>query len=74
MRKLVKISHENGVPALTADVLRDNHAMLRIFHRTLGTLQSTLKGGVYHLRFPLTDELARAVEEPTARVDKDAKP
>ena len=73
LRQLVRIAHENGVPALTADVLRDNHAMLRIFHRTLGTLQSTLKGGVYHLRFPLTDALARAMEAPTFPADEDAK-
>ncbi len=66
LRKLVKIAHENGVTAMVADVMRDNHAMLRIFHRAVGTLQSTLRDGVYHLRFPLTGELAREAEEAAA--------
>jgi GNAT superfamily N-acetyltransferase len=56
VRRLIKVARENGICALTADVLADNHAaMLRIFHQAAGKLESKLEGSVYHLRFALTD-------------------
>ena len=51
LRRLTGIASESGITAFTADVLADNHAMMRVFHEAAGRLESNLESGVYHLRF-----------------------
>jgi hypothetical protein len=49
----MKIAGENGIAAFTADVLAENHAMMRVFHEVAGKMETKLEEGVYHLRFKL---------------------
>src|SRR5690349_1675585 len=51
---LMRIARENGIAAFTADVLADNHAMMRVFHKVADKMESDLRDGVHHLRFELT--------------------
>ncbi len=50
LRRLTEIASESGISAFTADVLADNHAMMRVFHKAAGRLESNLGSGVYHVR------------------------
>jgi acyl-CoA hydrolase/GNAT superfamily N-acetyltransferase len=50
---LACIARENGIGKLTADVLVDNHGMMRVFHKVAGKIEAILDGGVYHIRFDL---------------------
>jgi GNAT superfamily N-acetyltransferase len=65
VRQLIRIARENGIRAFSADVLADNHAMLRIFHQAAGKLESKLEGGVYHLCFALADVPAETQDKQT---------
>jgi acyl-CoA hydrolase/RimJ/RimL family protein N-acetyltransferase len=51
LETLIRIACEHGIAAFTADVLADNHAMMRVFHKAAGRLESNLEAGVCHLRF-----------------------
>ena len=53
---LANIAREHGITAFTADVLADNHAMLRVFHETARKIEAKLEAGVYHLRFDLAQQ------------------
>ncbi len=53
LRQLTVIARENGIAAFTADVLADNHAMLRVFQRVAGKIQTETDGPVCHLRYEL---------------------
>jgi RimJ/RimL family protein N-acetyltransferase len=53
LKRLIFIARENGIAAFTADVLTDNHAMMRVFQKAAGTIESRLDGSVCHLRFEL---------------------
>jgi GNAT superfamily N-acetyltransferase len=53
VENLVKIGGENGICAFTADVRADNHAMLRVFNKVAGKMETKLNGGLCHLRFGL---------------------
>ena len=50
LRRLTEIASESGIIAFRADVLADNHAMMRVFHKAAGRLESNLGSGVYHVR------------------------
>lgn len=50
-QQLTRIAHENGIARFSADVLADNHPMLRVFHKVAQDLETKLEDGVYHLRF-----------------------
>ena len=63
---LVQISRENGLTHLTADVLAENHAMMRVFHKVAGQMEVKLDAGVYHLRFALASASLKA--PPSASV------
>jgi acyl-CoA hydrolase/GNAT superfamily N-acetyltransferase len=54
LKNLVKIARENGIATFTADVLADNHAMMRVFHKVAGKIEARLDAGVYRLRFDLS--------------------
>lgn len=50
---LALIAQENGIAGFTADVLSDNHGMLRVFHKVADHLDVQLEDGLYHLRLSL---------------------
>ena len=54
LQNLMKTARENGIDAFTADVLVDNHGMMRVFHKVAGKIEANLQSGVYSLRFSLT--------------------
>lgn len=54
MQKLVVSARKNGIKGFTADVLLQNHGMLRIFHKCGYRVESELSDGVYSLRIPFT--------------------
>ena len=51
---LAGIARENGIVAFTADVLADNHAMMRVFQEVAGKMEVKLEAGTYNLRFELS--------------------
>jgi acyl-CoA hydrolase/GNAT superfamily N-acetyltransferase len=50
---LVRIARENGIGGFTAEVMANNHGMLRVFNKVGGQLEASLANGIYHIRFPL---------------------
>jgi len=48
-----------GLAGFTADVLVQNHGMLRVFHRCGYRVESHMEDGAYHLRIPFTKRRAR---------------
>lgn len=56
---LTEIAWENGIAGFTADVMADNHGMLRLIHNGAEKIQSTLDAGVYHLCFGLKRKYSR---------------
>jgi acyl-CoA hydrolase/GNAT superfamily N-acetyltransferase len=59
MNGLVDVALERGIAGFTADVLLDNHGMLRIFHKCGYQVENELSDGVYHLRIPFTKRRGR---------------
>ena len=53
LRYVGQIARENGIATFTADVLADNHAMMRVFHKVFAKIESKLEAGVYHLHCDL---------------------
>jgi len=53
VRTLIKIASENGIISFTANVRADNHAMLRVFQKTAGRLETSQDSNTLRLRFEL---------------------
>ncbi|MEO6742143.1 MAG: GNAT family N-acetyltransferase [Chthoniobacteraceae bacterium] len=53
LRRLIGIARANGLHTFTADVLGSNAAMLSVFRKAFGKVDSQLEGGVRRLRFAL---------------------
>ena len=49
LRILTEVAKTHGIGGFTADVLADNQAMLRVFHRQFHKIESTLETDVYSL-------------------------
>ncbi|GMU37033.1 MAG: GNAT family N-acetyltransferase [Phycisphaerae bacterium] len=67
MRALVDAARATGLAGFTADVLIDNHGMLRIFHRCGFPVQSRLRDGAYRLTIPFTrpQDASRTADRPS---------
>jgi RimJ/RimL family protein N-acetyltransferase len=53
LRNLIRIARAHGIEELTADVLVDNPAMMRLLHRCSDELEISVDAGVYHVIFPV---------------------
>lgn len=53
LKRLIAIARENGITAFTADVLAENQAMLHIFQKAAGKMETHLEDAICHLRFEL---------------------
>jgi len=49
---LIRLAKERGLKGFTADVLFDNQAMMKVFHKGEVPVHAHLEGGVYHLTIP----------------------
>lgn len=67
MNALVDVALERGISGFTADVLVDNHGMLRIFHRCGYPIESELEDGVYRLRIPFTKKRRKKAGKASGR-------
>jgi len=54
MNNLVDAAIAHGIAGFTADVLVQNHGMLRVFHKCGYPVESDLEEGAYRLRIPFT--------------------
>ncbi len=54
MKNLVDAAVAHGIAGFTADVLVENHGMLRVFHRCGYPVESELEEGAYRLTIPFT--------------------
>jgi len=59
MNALVEIARSRGIGGFTADVLLENHGMLRVFHKCGYPVHSELEAGVYGLRIPFVRRKGR---------------
>jgi acyl-CoA hydrolase/GNAT superfamily N-acetyltransferase len=59
MNHLVDAARGHGIAGFTADVLTQNHGMLRVFHRCGYPVESELEEGAYGLRIPFTKRKTR---------------
>jgi acyl-CoA hydrolase/GNAT superfamily N-acetyltransferase len=53
-RMLVGLAKERGLKGFSADVLFDNFAMMKVFHKAEFPVNAQIEGGVYHLTIPFT--------------------
>lgn len=55
LKFLMNIARENGISGFTANVLADNHGMMKLFHKVTRKMEASLSEGVYSLRFSLQE-------------------
>jgi RimJ/RimL family protein N-acetyltransferase len=53
-KHLIAIAQENGVSEFEADVLRENHGMLKVFERSGLPMHRSFESGVVHVTLSLT--------------------
>jgi hypothetical protein len=61
----VRIGRSRGVRRFTAEVMADNHAMLKVFHKGQAPVQSVLEEGVYRLTILLAPKAEGAADPRT---------
>jgi RimJ/RimL family protein N-acetyltransferase len=49
---LIRLARTRGLKGFVADVLFDNHAMMKVFHKGELPVRAQLESGVYHLTIP----------------------
>jgi GNAT superfamily N-acetyltransferase len=49
---LIRLARERGLKGFTADVLFDNQAMMKVFHKGELPVRAQIESGVYHLTIP----------------------
>ncbi len=52
---LIQLARTKGIHGFVAEVLADNHAMLRVFHNSGLSIESRLEEGVYFLTMPFAE-------------------
>jgi len=52
LANLLIVAKQNGIREFSADVLAENHAMLRVFEKSGLHARRSIEGGVMHLSFP----------------------
>lgn len=55
---LIRLARERGLKGFTADVLFNNLAMMKVFHKGELPVQAHLESGVYHLTIPFESKCA----------------
>lgn len=60
MASLVEFAQSHRIAGIMADVLADNHGMLRVFHKCGFRIESSLQDGVYSLHIPFASETDEA--------------
>jgi RimJ/RimL family protein N-acetyltransferase len=53
---LIRFARARGLKGFMADVLFDNHAMMKVFHKGELPVRAHLESGVYHLTIPFESE------------------
>lgn len=53
LERLMKVAAENGIARFTADVLAENHRMMKIFQSSTGRLTVKTDGNICRVRFGL---------------------
>ncbi len=64
---LIRVGRNRGIRRFTAEVMADNHAMLKVFHRGQVPVQSVLENGVYRLSFDLAAKTEVPAPGPAPR-------
>jgi GNAT superfamily N-acetyltransferase len=59
---LIEIAHSRRITGFKADVLPENHRMLHTFHKSGFRIHSSLKEGLYKIRFKIDDSYNPAVK------------
>ncbi len=54
-QKLVEVGRANGILKFSADVLIENSGMLKIFHRSGLSIETSTEAGVVHVTMALPD-------------------
>lgn len=56
LEMLIKYAREQGITGISADVLQNNKAMLKVYEKLPYAIESKLKYGIYHLTINFSDE------------------